>query len=102
MAAGGIFGLRDRATIVGQVLMAVGDAGIDLAEPPQCIPWPEVAGLVVFRTWQDGDDADSGSGFRVWPSCQTARTCSTIAWSRCYSSAWTSSNGESVNTAWQR
>jgi hypothetical protein len=61
MAAGGIFGLRDRAAIVGQVLMAVGDAGIYLTEPPQCIPWPEVAGLVVFRTWQDGDDADSGT-----------------------------------------
>jgi hypothetical protein len=60
MAAGGIFGLRDRAAMAGQVLMAVGDAGIYLTEPPQCIPWPEVAGLVVFRTWQDGDDADSG------------------------------------------
>lgn len=56
----GIFMLRDRAAIVGQVLMAVGDAGIYLTEPAQCIPWPEVAGLVVFRTWQDGDDSDSG------------------------------------------
>ena len=56
MAAGGIVVLRDRAAVVGQVLMAVGDAGIYLAEPPQCIPWPEVAGLVVFRTWQDGGD----------------------------------------------
>ena len=60
MAAGGIFGLRDRTATVGQVMMAVGDAGIYLAEPARCIPWPEVAGLVVFRTWQDGDDADSG------------------------------------------
>jgi hypothetical protein len=60
IAGGGIFGLRDRAAIAGQVLMAVGDAGIYLAEPPRCIPWPEVAGLVVFRTWQDGDDGDSG------------------------------------------
>jgi hypothetical protein len=60
IGAGGIFGLRDRAAIVGQVLMAVGDAGIYVTEPPRCIPWPEVAGLVVFRTWQDGDDADSG------------------------------------------
>jgi hypothetical protein len=58
--AGGIFMLRDRAAVVGQVLMAVGDAGIYLAEPAQCIPWAEVAGLVVFRTWQDGDDSDSG------------------------------------------
>ena len=60
MAAAGIFVLRDHTAIAGQVLMAVGDAGICLAEPPQCIPWPEVAGLVVFRTWQDGDDGDSG------------------------------------------
>lgn len=60
MAAGGIFGLRDRAAIVGQALVAVGDAGIYLTESAQCIPWPEVAGLVVFRSWQDGDDADSG------------------------------------------
>ena len=60
MAAGGIFVLRDRAAVVGQVLVAVGEAGIYLAEPPRCIPWPEVAGLVVFRSWQDGDDADSG------------------------------------------
>jgi hypothetical protein len=59
-AACGVFELRDRAAIVGQILMAVGDAGIYLTEPPQCIPWPEVAGLVVFRIWQDGDDADSG------------------------------------------
>ena len=60
MAAGGIFGLRDRAAVAGQVLMAVGDAGIHLVEPSRCIPWPEVAGLVVFRIWQDGDDPDSG------------------------------------------
>ena len=60
MAGAGIVVLRDRAAVVGQVLMAVGDAGIYLSEPPQCIPWPEVAGLVVFRTWQAGDDADSG------------------------------------------
>ena len=59
-AACGIFMLRDRAVIVGQVLMAVGDAGIYLTESSQCIPWSEVAGLVVFRTWQDGDDSDSG------------------------------------------
>ena len=34
MAAGGIFGLRGRAAIAGQVLIAVGDAGIYLTEPP--------------------------------------------------------------------
>ena len=60
LTAGGIFVLRDCTAIAGQVLLAAGDAGIYLAEPPQCIPWPEVAGLVVFRTWQDGDDAGSG------------------------------------------
>jgi hypothetical protein len=60
MAGGGTVVLRDRAAVVGQVLIAVGDAGIYLAEPPRCIPWPEVAGLVMFRIWQDGDDADSG------------------------------------------
>jgi hypothetical protein len=60
MAAGGILLLRDRAAIVGQILMAVGDAGIYLTEPPQCIPWSEVAELVVFRIWQDGDEGDSG------------------------------------------
>src|SRR6516225_1195538 len=32
----------------------------------------------------------------------SAKTCSTMAWSRCCPSAWTSSNGESVNTAWYR
>ena len=34
------------------------------------------------------------------PSVQSAKTCSTIAWSRCCSSAWISSNGESVKIAW--
>jgi SAM-dependent methyltransferase len=34
-------------------------------------------------------------------SVQSAKTCSTIAWSRCCPSAW-SSNGERVNTAWWR
>jgi hypothetical protein len=63
ITAGGIFVLCDHAATVGQILMAVGDAGIYLTEPPQCIPWPEVAGLVVFRTWQDGDDGDSGKWF---------------------------------------
>ena len=60
MAAAGICVLRDRAAIAGQVLMAIGDAGIYVTEPPRCIPWSEVTGLVVFRTWQDGGDADSG------------------------------------------
>jgi hypothetical protein len=60
MAAGGIFMLRDRAAVAGQVLVAVGDEGIYVAEPPQRIPWPEITGLVAFRTWQDDDDGESG------------------------------------------
>ena len=76
MGAGGVGVLRDRAATAGQVLMAVGDAGIYLAEPPQCIPWSEVAGVVVFRTWQDGDDGDSGkwlSQMAVLPSGEDFR-----------------------------
>jgi hypothetical protein len=86
MAAGGIVVLRDRAAVVGQVLVVVGDAGIYLAEPPRCIPWPEVAGVVVFRAWQDGDDADSGewlsqmavvpSGGDIWPGAGAQRLSS--------------------------
>src|SRR6266516_3917402 len=34
------------------------------------------------------------------PSVQSAKTCSTTAWSRWCSSAWMVWNGESVNTAW--
>ena len=34
------------------------------------------------------------------PSFRSARNCSMTAWPRCCSSAWTSSNGESVKTAW--
>ena len=36
------------------------------------------------------------------PLVTSAKTCSTTAWSRCCSSAWTSANGESVKTAWYR
>jgi hypothetical protein len=60
IGAGGIVVLRDRAAVVGQVLMVVGDAGIYLAGPPRHIPWAEVAGLVAFRTFQEGGDGDSG------------------------------------------
>ena len=38
MAAGGIFVLRDRAAVVDQVLMAVGDAGILVNCPMRCTP----------------------------------------------------------------
>ena len=33
-------------------------------------------------------------------AARSAKTCSMIVWSRCWPSAWTSSNGESANTAW--
>ena len=36
------------------------------------------------------------------PPVTSAKTCSTMAWSRCWPSAWISSNGESENTAWYR
>ena len=56
MAAGGIFVLRDRAAVVGQVLLVIGDAGIYLADPPRRISWSEVAGLVAFRSRKDDDE----------------------------------------------
>jgi hypothetical protein len=46
---------KDRAAVVGQVLLVVGDAGVYLADPSRHIPWSEVAGLVAFRTCPDGD-----------------------------------------------
>ena len=77
MAAGCAFMLRDRAAIVGQVLVAVGDAGIYLTEPPRCIPWSEVAGMVVFRTWQDGD-SESGKWLSQMAVVPAARTSSPV------------------------
>jgi hypothetical protein len=52
--------LKERAAVAGQVLMAVDEGGIYLADPPRRIPWREAAGLVAFRSWQDGDDGDGG------------------------------------------
>ena len=46
--------LRDRAALSHRILLAVDADGVYLAEPPRRIPWAEVAGLVAFRTWQDG------------------------------------------------
>jgi hypothetical protein len=43
---------------------------------------------------------DPGGRWASGPSVQSAKTCSVIAWSRCWASAWASSNGELVNTAW--
>jgi hypothetical protein len=60
MVGCGIGMLRERAAVAGQVLLVAGDAGVYLADPPRHIPWAEVAGLVAFRTWQDGDDGDAG------------------------------------------
>ena len=51
---------KERAAVVGQVLVAVDEGGIYLAGPPRQIPWREAAGLVAFRSWQDGDDGDAG------------------------------------------
>ena len=36
------------------------------------------------------------------PAERSALTCSMMAWSRCWPSAWMSPNGESVKTAWYR
>jgi len=52
--------LKERAAVLDQVLMAVDEGGIYLADPPRRIPWREAAGLVAFRSWQDGDDGDGG------------------------------------------
>jgi hypothetical protein len=51
---------KERAAVAGQVLLVVGDSGVYLAGPPRHIPWAEVAGLVAFRTFEEGDDGDSG------------------------------------------
>ena len=50
---------KDRAAVAGQVLLAVGDAGVYLGDPPRLIPWAEVAGLVMFRTLPEDHDGDS-------------------------------------------
>jgi hypothetical protein len=52
--------LRERAAVLGQVLLAVEEGGIYLADPPRRIPWPEALGLVAFRTRPDSDDGDPG------------------------------------------
>ena len=46
---------KERAAVAGRVLLAVDEGGVYLADPPRHIPWSEVAGLVAFRTCQDGD-----------------------------------------------
>jgi len=51
---------KDRAAVAGQVLLAVDEGGVYLAGPPRQIPWGGVAGLVAFRSWQDGKDGDGG------------------------------------------
>ena len=51
---------KERAAVAGQVLLAVDEGGVYLAGPPRRIPWREVAGLVAFQSWQDGDDGDGG------------------------------------------
>jgi hypothetical protein len=56
----GISMLRERAAVKNQVLLAVDEGGVYLAGPPRRVPWREAAGLVAFRTWQDGEDGDAG------------------------------------------
>ena len=56
----GISMLKERAAVRDHVLLAVDEGGVYLAGPPRRIPWREVAGLVAFRTWQDGEDGDGG------------------------------------------
>lgn len=52
--------LKERAAVLGQVLLAIEEGGIYLADPPRRIPWPEASGLVAFRTRPDSDDGDPG------------------------------------------
>jgi hypothetical protein len=47
---------KERAAVAGQVLLAVDEDGVYLADPPRRIPWSEVAGLVAFRV-EGKDDA---------------------------------------------
>ena len=49
---------KERAAVAGQVLLAVDEGGVYVADPPRRIPWREVAGLVAFRILGDGDDGD--------------------------------------------
>ena len=60
----------------------------------------------VARDGGDGEPGGVGGELSRYDRCargpflRSARTCSMTAWPRCCSSAWTSSNGESVKTAW--
>jgi len=74
-----------RAEGVGQ---AAGGAGQVMADGGQGQPRGVGRELPRYGRWASG------------PSVQSAKTCSTMAWPRCWPSAWISSNGESVNTAW--
>jgi len=64
MAAGGILVLRDRAAVVGQVLMAVGDAGIFLAEPPSASRGPRLRAWSCSAPGRTATMQTQGSGFR--------------------------------------
>jgi hypothetical protein len=55
----GISMLKERAAVKDQVLLAVDEGGVYLADPPRRIPWAEAAGLVAFSTWDD-DAGDTG------------------------------------------
>jgi hypothetical protein len=49
---------KERAAVAGQVLLAVDEGGVHLADPSRRIPWGEVAGLVAFRAVGNGGDGD--------------------------------------------
>ena len=61
---------KERAAVAGRVLLAVDEGGVYLAGPPRRIPWRETAGLVAFRSWQDGDD---GAQMAVAPGGRAPR-----------------------------
>jgi hypothetical protein len=49
---------KDRSAAAGQVLLAVDEGGVYLADPPRRIPWGEIAGLVAFRIVAEDDAGD--------------------------------------------
>ena len=77
MAAGGILGLRDRAAIVGQVLMAIGTRASTWRTSP-VHPVAEVRDWSCSAPGRTATMRTQGSGFRRWPSCPAARTSSPV------------------------
>jgi len=100
----------------GEVAAAVaGDASRDgdelAADGGAAGPWVEAPGQGPGGAGQVRADGGQGEprgagrempGGQVseWPSLQSAKVCSTTAWSRCCASAWIIADGEPVKTAW--